>query len=256
MHGLGLCDMSGALATVRTLQDASYSTRSRMTKERCGTTPEGSGVAADVDVSGRSRWAYEPVVVAKKMPPAVSAIVSERGVHYQYAEGTALTLDSLTQSVTSQGMTPMFDSARRRGDDQYGMIFDGLLDIPADGGYTFTLMGNDGGSLEIDSVIVALSPKPWAQVCGSPGGAVQAARGSIALAAGKHRIRAPKGRMDFEYCGRGDAFRRVPFPRRRCRTRWKMKRKIRPSSECYGRGRSSSVPDRSLHQCQTSRMAR
>ncbi len=141
-----------------------------------------------VDANGRSRWAYEPVVVAKKIQSAVNAIASERGVRYQYAEGSGLTLDSLAQNATARGIAPMFDSTPRQGDDQYGIIFDGFLDIPADGGYTFTLMGNDGGSLEIDSVIVASSPKPWAQVCGSPGGAVQAARGSIALAAGKHMI--------------------------------------------------------------------
>jgi hypothetical protein len=170
-----------------------------------------------VDANGRSRWTYEPVVVAKKMHPAISAVASVRGVHYQYAEGTGLTVDGLAQtSATAQGVTAMFDFIARGRDDQYGMVFDGLVDIPADGGYTFTLMGNDGGSLEIDSVIVASSPKPWAQVCGSPGGAVQAARGSIALATGKHRIRVamthPAGPDGFRVLWQGPGVPQGPIP--------------------------------------------
>jgi hypothetical protein len=110
----------------------------------------------------------------------------------------------------------MFDSAARGRDDQYGMIFDGLVDIPADGGYTFTLMGNDGGSLEIDSVVVASSPKPWAQVCGSPGDAVQAAGGSVALAAGKHRIHVamthPTGPDGFRVLWQGPGVPQGPIP--------------------------------------------
>jgi hypothetical protein len=169
-----------------------------------------------VDTNGRSRWAYEPVVVAKRMQPAVPVVASERGVRYQYAEGTGLTVDGLAQSATKQGVTAMFDSVARGRDDQYGMVFDGLLDIPADGGYTFTLMGNDGGSLEIGSVVVASSPKPWAQVCGSPGGAVQGAGGSIALAAGKHRIRVsmthPTGPDGFRVLWQGPGVPRGPIP--------------------------------------------
>jgi hypothetical protein len=170
-----------------------------------------------VDTNGRSRWAYEPVVVAKKIQPAMGAIASERGVRYQYSEGTGLTVDGLTQTSTkTEGVTPMFDSAARGRDDQYGMIFDGLVDIPADGGYTFTLMGNDGGSLEIDSVVVASSPKPWAQVCGSPGDAVQAAGGSVALAAGKHRIHVamthPTGPDGFRVLWQGPGVPQGPIP--------------------------------------------
>jgi hypothetical protein len=71
----------------------------------------------------------------------------------------------------------------------YGAVFEGLVEVPADGGYTFTLLGNDGGRLEVDSEVIAASPKVWPQVCGSDGNAVQAARGSVALAKGRHRIR-------------------------------------------------------------------
>ena len=43
--------------------------------------------------------------------------------------------------------------------------------------------------LEIDSVPVAVSPKPFAQVCGSIGNAMQATTGSLGLRAGRHAIR-------------------------------------------------------------------
>jgi len=65
----------------------------------------------------------------------------------------------------------------------------GFLNVPADGGYTFMLLARDEAKLEIDGVAVAVSPKPFAQVCGSAGNAVQAARGSIGLRAGRHAIR-------------------------------------------------------------------
>jgi hypothetical protein len=87
------------------------------------------------------------------------------------------------------GISATLNLAAMPRSEEYGAEFEGLIDVPADGGYTFILLGNDGGRLEIDSAVIATSPKTWAQVCGSEGNAVQAARGSVALAKGKHRIR-------------------------------------------------------------------
>ena len=61
------------------------------------------------------------------------------------------------------------------------LVFDGYLEVPANGGYTFTLMSRDTGRLEIGSEVVATSPAPVAQVCGSVGNMVQEAKGSIGL---------------------------------------------------------------------------
>ena len=53
----------------------------------------------------------------------------------------------------------------------------------------FTLLARDSAKLEIDSAAVAVSPKPFAQVCSSPGNAMQATIGSLGLRAGRHAIR-------------------------------------------------------------------
>lgn len=143
-----------------------------------------------VDANGRSSWAYGPVVVRKRLQAAVTEENSEPGLRYSYTEGADLSLDALAGNfATVTGISTGLDLDARKRDEQYGMIFEGLIEVPTDGGYTFTLQGSDGGELEVDSTVIATSPKPWPQVCDTAGNAVQAARGSVALAKGKHRIR-------------------------------------------------------------------
>jgi hypothetical protein len=143
-----------------------------------------------VDANGRSSWAYDPVIVATRLQAPVAGVSSEPGVRYTYSEGADLSVDQLPGSLaTTTGISAGLNLGARKGDEQYGIIFDGLVDVPADGGYTFTLQGNDGARLEVDSAVIATSAKPWPQVCGSVGNAVQAARGSVALSKGEHRIR-------------------------------------------------------------------
>jgi hypothetical protein len=61
-----------------------------------------------------------------------------------------------------------------------------MLDIPADGGYTFHLIDRDGARLVIDGIEVAKTGPPFVQVCGSPGNALRYDRGALGLRAGKH----------------------------------------------------------------------
>ncbi|MDR3793591.1 MAG: PA14 domain-containing protein [Terracidiphilus sp.] len=74
------------------------------------------------------------------------------------------------------------------GYTRYTAAWDGLLDIPADGGYTFHLIDRDGARLAIDGVEVARTGPPFEQVCGAPGNALRYDRGSLGLRAGKHTI--------------------------------------------------------------------
>jgi len=83
----------------------------------------------------------------------------------------------------------MHPSARRTpGVYALRAAWDGLIDIPADGGYTFYLIDRDGARLAIDGVEIAKTGPPFAQVCGSPGNALRYDRGSLGLRAGKHRF--------------------------------------------------------------------
>jgi hypothetical protein len=73
-----------------------------------------------------------------------------------------------------------------QGFTRYAAAWDGFIDIPADGGYTFHLLARDGARLVIDGVEVAKTGPPFAQVCGASGNAVRYDRGSLGLRGGRH----------------------------------------------------------------------
>jgi len=74
------------------------------------------------------------------------------------------------------------------GFTRYAAAWEGFIDIPADGGYSFYILDPDGARLVIDGREVAKTGPPFAQVCGSPGNAMRFAVGSLGLRAGKHTI--------------------------------------------------------------------
>jgi len=61
--------------------------------------------------------------------------------------------------------------------------------VPADGGYSFTLLTSRRAALYLDDLPPGQSPELRIEVCGSLGDAVQPVRVSAALQAGWHRIR-------------------------------------------------------------------
>jgi hypothetical protein len=67
-------------------------------------------------------------------------------------------------------------------------VWDGFIQIPADGGYTFDLIDRDGARLVIDGMEIARTGPPFAQVCGSPGNALRYDAGATGLRAGLHAI--------------------------------------------------------------------
>ncbi len=142
------------------------------------------------DSTGRTDWASHAVVVTRSLYPAVTVDAAAPGLHYRYFEGlwkSAPRFDDMT--AVSSGIASNLEDAVRLREDDYAIVFDGYIAIPADGGYTFTLLSRDGGELSIGDTLVASSPAPVGQVCGSVGDMVQAARGSIGLKAGLHPIR-------------------------------------------------------------------
>ncbi len=69
------------------------------------------------------------------------------------------------------------------------VLYEGEFDIPADGGYTFTLLTSLPSSFSINNKAPVLSARPQAQVCGATGSAVQPLRTSAVLAKGSHTLR-------------------------------------------------------------------
>jgi hypothetical protein len=170
------------------------------------------------DAGGRSAWAYEPVVVTNSLLPAVKAAAAAiPGLGYHYYESGSVSLPSIASATAvASGISPTLEPSLRKRPEDYGVMFDGFIDIPADGGYTFTLLSTDEGEISIDSTVIARSPKPLAQVCGLVGNAVQSSSGSIGLAAGKHAFHVAmthtKGSEGFAvlWQGRGIAQSAVP----------------------------------------------
>jgi hypothetical protein len=96
--------------------------------------------------------------------------------------------DLSTQTAMFEGESRnLFDDSH--GFTRYATAWDGLIDIPADGGYTFHIMARDGARLVIDGLQVAKTGPPFAQVCGSPGNAMRYDKGSLGLRAGQHVFR-------------------------------------------------------------------
>ena len=74
-----------------------------------------------------------------------------------------------------------------------GEVFERMIHVPADGGYTFTLLTSRNATMAIDGLPPRHTPKARAQVCGAEGNAVQPVRVSVAWKAGDHRIRIDRG---------------------------------------------------------------
>ena len=141
------------------------------------------------DKTGRQDWAAQGLVVVEKGHDAVKdggAIAP--GLSFKVYEGGWIDLPDFSR------LQPVFagDSANltasAQGFTRYATVWDGFIDVPADGGYTFHLIDRDGARLVIDGMEVAKTGPPFAQVCGSPGNALRYDAGSIGLRAGLHAI--------------------------------------------------------------------
>ena len=128
-----------------------------------GTLLDGSGrfrvVLHATRVPNDEVWVSRALVVARKALAAEGA---------PPAGGLGLGLSSTTEHATE---------------------YSGWVQIPADGGYSFTLVTSRRATVTLDGLSPAQSPELRIEVCGSLGDAVQPVRVSAALVAGWHRIR-------------------------------------------------------------------
>ena len=141
------------------------------------------------DKAGKQDWAAQGVVaVAKWHGDSNSAAPIVPGLTWQIYPGVWTELPDLTkQHAVFNGESPNLH-ADPQGFTRYAAVWDGLIDIPADGGYTFHLLDRDGARLVVDGIEVGKTGPPFAQVCGSAGNAMRYDRGSLGLRAGKHTL--------------------------------------------------------------------
>jgi acyl-CoA thioesterase-1 len=110
--------------------------------------------------------------------PAQNAAATDPGLSYAYYEATFQnTADFKGQTPVSSGTVPDFSLTPRKRDINFGFKYDGFVDVPTAGLYTFTTTSDDGTSLDIDGQTVIGSNGPHG---------ARAASGQVALAAGKH----------------------------------------------------------------------
>jgi len=139
------------------------------------------------DRDGTQDWAAQGLVAVAHWHDAVSAAASVvAGLSWRIYPGEWTELPNLAKErvvFMGEGLNLHADA---QGFTHYAAAWDGLIDIPTDGGYTFHLLARDGARLVIDGVEVARTGPSFAQVCGSPGNAMRTERGSLGLRAGKH----------------------------------------------------------------------
>ncbi len=174
---------------------ASGRTVSHIFPDAAGTLLDGSGrfrvLLHVASPEGRETWTAEPVVLADALEPAPAPTSQAapgllfRAIQSEHPTLAALMPDTATAAT---GTATQLSPAPRPRDRNYALAFNGFLDIPADGGYTFTLISTDAGDLRVDGRTLAVTPEPFAQVCGLAGNAARPARGSIALTRGLHRL--------------------------------------------------------------------
>ncbi len=142
------------------------------------------------DDKGRDDWAAQGVVAVAQWheaTPTPGPILA--GLDFKIYPGAWTELPNFSvEKVVITGDAPNLN-ASAQGFTKYATTWDGFIDIPADGGYTFHLMARDGARVLIDGVEVTKTGPPFAQVCGSPGNAMRYDRGSIGLRAGNHKLR-------------------------------------------------------------------
>ena len=142
------------------------------------------------DKEGKQDWAEQDLVAVDRWHPETSyGGATQPGLAFRIFPGEWTELPNLAAlNAAFKGQAPgLQDSAQ--GYTHYAVAWDGFLEVPADGGYTFYLTARDGARLLIDGMEVAKTGPPFAQVCGSSGNAVRYAVGALGLRAGRHVFR-------------------------------------------------------------------
>jgi len=146
------------------------------------------------DKVGHQDWAAQGVVAVEQWHDAVKApSATAPGLNWKVYSGAWTELpdfSALQPALSGQApnLTAGSQGAGAQGLTQRATVWDGWIDIPADGGYTFHLIDADGERLVIDGMEVAKTGPPFGLVCGSPGNALRYDRGSLGLRAGLHAI--------------------------------------------------------------------
>ncbi len=161
------------------------------TSGKGGTGAGGFRVLLQVqDKQGHQDWAEQNVTVVGRWQSATARGKTLPGLQYRVYPGTWPELPAFAaETPTSDGVAPNLAAVQTGGFTRFAVSYDGFVDVPRDGGYSFSLMVRDGSRLFIDGQLIAQTGPPFGEVCGSPVNAMRYAKGTIGLRAGKHTLR-------------------------------------------------------------------
>jgi hypothetical protein len=113
---------------------------------------------------GHQDWAAQGVVAVAKWHDAIEvAAARSPGVAFKIYPGTWMVLPDLAkENAVFSGEDAGFQ-ASAQGYTRYAAEWDGFIDIPVDGGFTFHLIDRDGARLVIDGIEIAKTGPPFAQ---------------------------------------------------------------------------------------------
>lgn len=115
------------------------------------------------------------------LAPAVQVATPAEGFEYRLYEGSFGSVAEIEKGkFIKSGMTSEVSNELRHQEEFYGLIFEGVIEIPQDGVYEFTLGSDDGSVLEVDGLPIVLNDGSHSFV---------SATGKAALAQGYHRVR-------------------------------------------------------------------
>ena len=182
-----------------------------------GTLHDGTGwfrVLLHVESKGgRQLWIPQSVIITAALKPALPQITTQPGLNFSY------TAENTGPPQSRTGLVPLLQvNEVEPTASAYSIVFEGELEVPADGAYAFVVIANDSTSFAIDGVVLGTTPEPFAQVCGLVGNAAQAVTVHAALARGRHHLQVTEahsiGQDDLRVLWRGPGFgfQEVPAP--------------------------------------------
>ena len=124
---------------------------------------------------------YTAQATKTKLRPARSAQGVQNGVNYEHVLGKFSKVAEFVQAkVVDKGILPEPSLEKAQQEDRYGFTFTGVIQVPEDGVYTFSVKSDDGSMLYIDDEMVVDNDGSHAAV---------AAMGKIPLKKGFHTFR-------------------------------------------------------------------
>ncbi|MDD5687549.1 MAG: PKD domain-containing protein [Elusimicrobia bacterium] len=143
------------------------------------------------DNSGKIVWTSRTVMVVNSFRNPENPTGLTQGLDYKYYEGiwdNIPNFDAMT-SVRTGIISQFTVSIPNRRADNYGLVFTGYIDIPVDGGYSFSIVSKEASQLYIGSTLVVSRTTKIPAVCGGNYNVFLEASGNVGLKAGKHFIR-------------------------------------------------------------------